>query len=438
MFTFHFLNCRGSAALALLLLAPAPWANAQRDAAAAEQEDFILRTYEVGDLVVDVPDYSSTPGAGSTTPAGFGGRGFGGGGGGFGGGGGGFFSVPDDGATGFFDFRSPQGQPPANILSQFGGGGRGGRTGGRESRGASPGADPMAISFDSLIDAMTNVVAPDTWQENGTGDGAVRVVGAALVVWQTRDVHARIEDFLQQLRQGSARRRTVTIDARWLLLNSDDLDRLNPPDDEGQPAVDRRVLAEFTRRATSLRGLTNCFSGQAVYLISGTRRNVVSGYIPVVGSVERPQFKNLVTLGVDGESVLFVQDGGDVAGPGNRGVGYQPVVEKPNFGVQLQVRPTMVLKENAAVVDLISTITFPAGVAAAELDAGPLFQESGAPRVDRLAIDAQELATTLRVPLGKPVLVGGMSYIAPAAGAKDDAAPPDEETRQLYLILEVR
>ena len=97
----------------------------------------------------------------------------------------------------------------------------------------------MPIDFDSLIDAMTGVVAPDTWQENGTGRGDVRVVGAALVVWQTADVHERIAEFLDQLRQGSAKRRTVAIDARWLLLNSDDLDRLFSPGDDGDPAIDR-------------------------------------------------------------------------------------------------------------------------------------------------------------------------------------------------------
>ena len=37
-----------------------------------------------------------------------------------------------------------------------------------------------------------------------------------------------------------------------------------------------------------MRGMTHCFSGQLVYLISGTRRNIVSSYIPVVGSVEQP------------------------------------------------------------------------------------------------------------------------------------------------------
>jgi hypothetical protein len=298
----------------------------------------------------------------------------------------------------------------------------------------------MQIDFDSLIDAMTNVVAPATWQENGTGKGAVRIVGAALAVWQTPDVHERIEDFLNQLRQGSARRRTVTIDARWLLLNSDDLDRLNRQDDEGQPVVDRRVLAEFTRRPSSLRGLTNCFSGQAVYLISGTRRNVVSGYIPVVGSIERPESDIMLAAFSGDEPLTFIQDEvGDYPG---RSVGYQPLVQTPNFGVQLQVRPTMVLNENAAVVDLISTITFPGEnipIGAEAPGASKL-----APAVDRLAIDTQELATTLRVPLGKPTLVGGMSYISPANDAAQNVgvAPPEngpsQETPQLYLVLEIR
>ena len=42
--------------------------------------------------------------------------------------------------------------------------------------------------------------------------------------------------------------------------------------------------------------------------------------------------------------------------------------------------------------------------------------------MDRLAIDTQELATTLSVPLGKPVLVGGLTYIAPSSLALTPAA----------------
>jgi hypothetical protein len=391
-----------------------------------EPDIFVLRTYEVGDLVVKVPDYAADPAAsGAAQPAGMGS----GGGGGFGGAGGGFFNVAD------------QGDGSSGGGPSYGAGGAGGRPGGSANE------DPMQITFDTLIDAMVNVVDPDTWAENGAGEGDVGVVGAALVVRQTPAVHEGIADFLAQLREGSATRRTVAVDARWLLLNSDDLDALRSTTDDGRTTIDRKVLEVFTRRPGSLRGITNCFSGQSVYLISGTRRNVVRSYIPVVGSVDWPSREALLAANQEesGDFYRLIADetggGGGMYG-GGRSVGYQPVVETPNFGVSLRIRPTLMHRENAAVTDLSSTITFPSNDVEG-LDApAPM---GLAPRVDRLAIDTQELATTLRVPLGEPVLVGGMSHIAPAASTSADettsgGAPSTArgETPQLYLVLEVR
>jgi hypothetical protein len=153
-----------------------------------------------------------------------------------------------------------------------------------------------------IIRVLTNTVDASTWVENG-GEGRVEPLGTALVVWQTRAVHDRIMQLLDGLREGTADRKTVTIDARWLMLTSDDLDSLVLPEQKGVPEVDRKRLAEFTRRAGSLRGITNCFSSQLVYLVSGTMRNIVSGYIPVVGSVEAPG-NEAQLVGGRGESVI--------------------------------------------------------------------------------------------------------------------------------------
>ena len=74
-------------------------------------------------------------------------------------------------------------------------------------------------------------------------------------------------------------------------------------------------------------------------------------------------------------------------------------------------------------------------------------QALDAPKVDRVAIDTQELATTLNIPLGQPVLVGGLTYVTSSTlGHEPVAEVPhhhrrtrhDQETPQLYLILELR
>jgi hypothetical protein len=348
------------------------------------------------------------------------------------------------------DGQKPEANPNVPIGGRMGGGffsvGEGDSAAGsstqRDSSGSPEPRAPHPIEIGRLADVVTETVEPNSWTQNGGGDGRIQVLGSSLVVLQRPDVHEQIGQLLHELRDASGARRTLSIDARWLLLSSDDLDRLAKPADNGLLAVDRKVLAEYTRQAGNLRAITNCFSGQQVYLISGLRRNVVSGYIPVVGSIERP---------ADGEALMpnvarvqLAQLGGPegVGAPGtqpiaDKSVGYQPIVQTTNFGVQLEIRPTLQM-DKTAVVDLKSTVTFPddqAAAAAVDPATAPGMMASPAPTVDRLSINALELATTMIVPLGQPVLVGGMTHLAAGPEA---ATVSSNENRQLYLILELR
>jgi hypothetical protein len=262
-------------------------------------------------------------------------------------------------------------------------------------------------------------------------------LGTSLVVWQTAAVHEQIERLLSQLRAGSGERKSVSIDARWLLLDSEDLDRLMPTE---TASLDRKLLAAFTRRPSSIRGLTQCFSGQLVYLVGGTRRNFVSSYIPVVGSVLDPQREPRYASLASGARLRFVSENrtGDATRSDN--VGYQPVVERPNFGAQLEIRPTLMRDNKSVVVDLKSTFTAPAETGTQEVGQG---LSSSPPVVDRFAIEAQELATTLRVAVGEPTLVGGLTLTPSALARSPDAGTPEAveqpgESAQLYLILNVK
>ena len=117
------------------------------------------------------------------------------------------------------------------------------------------------------------------------------------------------------------------------------------------------------------------------------------------------------------------------------------MIEKPNFGALLEIRPTRSLSNGATptvVVDLKSTVT-------AQAQPQPAPEGNGqsaavAPVVDRMAIEIQEFATTLRMPFGTPMLVGGLTYAPPSAGRSDAGGEPATagETPQLYLVLEVR
>ena len=374
--------------------------NAQPRRATPVAETHVLQTYEVSDLILNIQDHSygqSSIGR-PMSPAG---GGFGGGGGGLGGGGG-QFSVPDDFRTGnlggndrdAFMQEAVADKATATIrFCQLGpGGGMGGQRGGMSQAAAT------SITVNDLTRVLTTTIAAESWSVNG-GEGHVEPLGTALVVWQTPVIHDHVQQLLTQIRKGSSDRKTVTIDARWLLLNSDELDGLLLADQEGVPKVDREILAQFTRRPGSIRGMTSCFSSQLVYLVSGTRRNVVSSYIPVVGSLDSrrrgEQFEpaHLVSL------VRFASDSAPTSGRTESRVGYQPIVEKPNLGALLEIRPTLMQVDNSAVVDLKSTITV---VGERPLESSGQNESASilTPEVDRIAIETQEFATTLRIPLG--------------------------------------
>lgn len=404
---------------AFMFMAMSPIGDAQetRDVAAnTPGAEMVLQTYEIGDLVFAVPDYTLETGrraeavrsVSGFAHGGMGGRGMAGGGG-FGGGG----------------------------FGAEGGGGVGARGE------VAPAPGPAPLTMESVLQVIQATVAPDSWSVSG-GEGRATALGTALVVRQTPDAQQAISQLLDALRGGSARRRSMTIDARWLLLDSDSLEKLVVVGDDGETTINREALAELTRQPTSLRGFVSCFSGQAVYLTSGTVRSNVSSYIPVVGSVEAPKPEIRFASHAGDSSVSFVSDEQQGGAFGGRSVGYQPVVTTNNFGVQVELRPTRLYPEKAAIIDLRSTITFPASPSSVgELDS---MTSDLAPQVDRLAIQTQELATTLRVPLGEPVLVGGMTDMSPRLEASvgdatvDPAAATGEvaEKPQLYLILEVR
>jgi hypothetical protein len=401
-------------------------------AATVSGEKYILRTYEVGDLVINIQDHPyseamdrqlpSAPGSGM--------------GGGMGGGGGGMFSIPDEAG----ELSSHRRASAPVVLAQFGGGGRGG--GGMGEAGSE--APSASISISDLVRVLTNTVMADTWAVNGGGDGNVEPLGTTLVVWQMPSVHQQIGQLLENLREGSAERRTLTIDARWLMLTSDELDALIAADENGQPQVNREKLNELTRKPDSIRGITNCLSSQLVYVVSGTMKNVVSTFIPVVGSADR--LNGDLQLAVDKRSarMQLVSDAQPDTARRDTRVGYQPIVTNLNFGAVLEIRPTLIPlagSEKAAMVDLKSTVT----VAADSADAGKTVEGGVTPAVDRVSIQTQDFATTLRVPLGKPTLIGGMTDNPASATAAGDgrtnaneAKPAATEKPQRYLVLEVR
>jgi hypothetical protein len=175
--------------------------------------------------------------------------------------------------------------------------------------------------------------------------------------------------------------------------------------------IDRKALEELAAKAPGFAGAISCFSGQTVHIASAQSRSAVTGAVPVVGG-------------------------------GPEGVGYQPIIANPQSGAVLQVTPQLLPMHDthAAVLDVCSvvtrsegpaeTLTFMSG-AQAGVKRDDRFASTTGITLDRVNMSVAQLATTLRVPLGTPVLVGGLTR-QPSC-AKDDSAAA---APQLYLFIE--
>jgi hypothetical protein len=396
-------------------------------------EELETRVYAVQDLIAPRPSYpfegmyvpgvshggfpkTLPAGASGAGPMGMGG-GMGGTGGGMGGTGGGMFGVPDKSSANKPSSATGASVGRPQILAQVAQPEkRGKRT---EAAAAQPGGGMAAgrprdtgLSFtmDDLIDTITGCIKPTSWADVGA-PGSISPMGGMLVISQTEEIHQEIEKFLDNLRASSPGLKTVSVRATWLLLNLKQLDEISRG---GSGRIDRKALDEMAAKAKGYVGAVTCLSGQTVHIASGRNHSAVVGAVPVVGG------------GGEGENV-----------------GYQPIMSNPQSGAMLQVTPHLLPNMNAVLLDLCTSVT------RAEVSAEPIHflggekgeakKDSGVSRnpggrttmnLDRVNLVVGQLATTLRVPLDQPTLVGGLTR-EPAADEQEAA-----DTPQLYLFIE--
>ena len=374
------------------------------------EEELVIKVYRVLGLVTPAPDYTYEGTYLPAMPEGrarqtFGGGGIGGVGGGMGGGmggmgggvGGGMFRIDDNlaqvgGGQGAHNAGPGVGVPAQPTAPAMAG----------VSVAARRRPGPRRIEMNQLIDAITSIVEPASWDEVG-GPGSISSIGGALAIRQTPAIQSKVQNFLQELQRESGTLRVMTIDAQWLLLDKAQLTQLHATENSkktpsaGQ-SINREALGAMPAETRRYAGQISCFNGQTVHIISGRLETVVQGAIPVVGGTD---------------------------------VGYQPLLLTPHVGVLLQVTPSALPGDDGVMVDIQSSVTRwdqPDKPVKLQRVGG---EKRGQPavQVDRLKVTAQQFATSLRLPLNQPVLVGGMTFPDSEAG---------EQEGQLYLVIEVR
>ena len=409
----------------------------------------LTKVYPVGDLVFSAPNYPYEGLRGVGGHSGVGGSGGGGGGGfggGGGGGGGGLFAIP----SGVEGADSAQARP-ALRLAQFGGGGHFG--GGPDS--TQPVGTGAQFTIDQLTQAITTSIEPNSWSQTGER-GTIVALGGRLIVTQTADVQNRIEGLLSALRSDGGARSSITVRAWWLPLDEAGYQKLMAKGPAASPPlVDRKQLETLAAEPGVDFGEITCFDGQTVHILSGRFRNVVSSVIPVVGQVdqEKTTIEGRIELAAipsrsgnqivadalqrDRTSQGTAEDcqmatllaqapeggGAQPAPHSEKGVGYQPVITTQQAGAMLELTPTR-LPEGKIVLDVKCFVN--------QWDDQPQKQVDfrNVVALDQTRTVMQQLATTLKLPIRKPVLVGAMT-LQPGASPSDVAGK-----LRMHLVVE--
>jgi len=300
-------------------------------------------------------------------------------------------------------------------------------------------------SIDDLIETITTTINPSVWDEVG-GPASISSLGTSLIVSADEQTHEQIDALLNLFRKRWGTLRTVSVRAYWLWLTDEGLAALLP---EGQAAraktgetpafglVDPQAWQKCLQEAgkaegkrAGYRAALTCYNGQTVYTISGGQSLAVTDVEPLVVK-------------------------GDQKQPEDR-VAYRPQISVIHDGAALQVTPIASNSGKFVVIDVHSRVVQVREPAAAPKELKPPKVAAGmggmgmggmggvvsmpgtatpSPAevvavLDRPRLTVQRFSTTLRLPVEKPMLVGGMTF--------ESAPVPGEPNLYLFLNVSVQ
>jgi hypothetical protein len=288
---------------------------------------------------------------------------------------------------------------------------------------------------DVLHDAINGLIlGPESSTVGGRSE--VKVLGDFLAISTTEKKHQQIAAFLASLRQRTATRKMVAVEVHWLWLTEEQLKSLVPlkaGDDRAtvrlnvDEAVWQRHAQERAKEDSDLRpgyhATVTCMNGQTVLANGGSQKRFISTMIPVVGDAVPP--------------VAPRADSSPLPSQPSPMTGYQPAITTIQEGAAVQVKP-IVCEGNHVLLDIhvrAVEVQQPDGgqpeprpssdlPAKADYRAGVVRELASV--VERPIVLNHRLDTTLRVPLGRRVLVGGITR----------SVEPSQGEPNLYVFVE--
>jgi hypothetical protein len=250
----------------------------------------------------------------------------------------------------------------------------------------------------------------NSWADNGGAQGTIRFYETRLIITTSAQNHESIAKFLAELQQQSSR--CVRLRATWAALTDEELRSvLEAPQGKTSEGKGARIVnmaaLERINGAMRYKAEINALNNQRVNVTAGRARSVLSDLEGIVGNAA---------------AVL------------------QPTIDLVLAGAALQVRPVLSTDSREVTLDIRAVVSrwdpadgpplkIPQPVASSQPtgSVAPANVRAAPPvEVERLNLPVQLLATATKVPVGRAVLIGGMTG---DSGTTDDRRP-------LYLIIE--
>ena len=244
-----------------------------------------------------------------------------------------------------------------------------------------------------------------------------RSVGSALLISADRATHEQIDALLSLFRQRWRTLRTVTVRADWVWLTGTQLRSLIPTTqqntacDAGRQSaivvddiawaalIDDKGQDDRERRGYS--AALSCYNGQTVHTESGDQSLVVTDMTSI--ALERRMRRRALSPA------------------------YRPTVTVVQEGAALQITPLATRNAKYVVLDVhsrVSRLRKPAAKPRATEDRPPpdrtITPEEVVSALDRPTLTTHRLSTTLRIPVDRTVLVGGMTFESKPAGGDSE------------------
>lgn len=251
----------------------------------------------------------------------------------------------------------------------------------------------MQASMNELINVIRDST-PGPWLEVDGEGGTISRIGTTLLVRASMENHQQIERLIEVLRSTWGSLKLVSLEIDWLWLTGDELRELAPIVEEsavrtvaGDALQSLREHQGQDDRPAGRTAQVTCYNGQTIHLQSVKQSPSVTSVMPITGA---------------------------------NTLGYTPQVRAIDQGAAAQVHPLVSRSGKFVVLDFHSRVN--------EADPGETSSyDAVRPNLDRPTLVTHRLSTALRVPVGVPSLVGGMSH-----------APLDDEPGEYTLCVFVR